>query len=135
MSPLDDPHALVGRWRLERVVDDRRTGEQHAVDGVLELADAGAELRWEEQMVWHRPEGDVDVRRGLRLAMTADGWWVRFEDGRDFHPWRPGEEVVHPCTPDTYAGSVTGDLRRWSITWHARGPAKDYTMTSVLTPL
>jgi len=134
VSALDDPRSLLGRWRIERVVDDRRTGEQHAVDGVLELTEVDGGLRWEEQMVWHRPEGDVDVRRGLRLVATDDGWWVRFEDGRDFHPWRPGEQVVHPCAPDTYAGAVSGDLCRWSVTWHASGPAKDYTMTSVLTP-
>lgn len=134
MSALDDPRALLGRWRIEREVDDRRAGERHAIDGVLEITDEGDRLRWEERMVWHRPAGDVDVRRGLWLVPTDDGWWVRFEDGRDFHPWRPGEAVVHPCAPDTYAGEVGGDVRRWVVTWRATGPAKDYTMTSVLMP-
>jgi hypothetical protein len=87
---------------------------------------------WEEQGTWHRAEGDVPVRRRLRLERTGDGWWVRFEDGRDFHPWRPGEQVVHECPPDTYRGEVAGDTEGWRIVWEASGPRKDYRMITRL---
>lgn len=134
MSGLQDPRLLVRRWRLQRVVEDHRTGERHAIDGTLEISEQGERLRWEESLVWRRPDGDVDVRRGLWLVQVDDAWWVRFEDGRDFHPWAPGEAVEHPCAPDTYRGLVEGTPRRWTVRWSARGPAKDYDMTSVLTP-
>lgn len=134
MSGLADPRALLGRWRLERVVEDRRAGEHHEIEGTLEIVEAGAELRWEESLVWHRHDGDVEARRGLRLARVDGDWWVRFEDGRDFHPWAPGETVVHPCAPDTYTGAVEGTPLRWTVRWTAQGPEKDYEMTSVLTP-
>ncbi len=91
-------------------------------------------MSWEEQATWHRPGGDVAVRRMLRLARTEDGWWVRFEDGRDFHRWAPGEEVVHDCAPDTYRGRVGGTPQAWTIVWDVSGPGKDYTMTHGAQP-
>ena len=63
----------------------------------------------------------------------AAGWWMRFDDGRDFHPWTPGEQVVHPCAPDTYCGVVAGSPERWTVQWDVTGPRKDYTMRTVLT--
>jgi hypothetical protein len=131
---VEDPRELVGTWALQRWIDDRHEGTTHRVDGVLELSRDVEGLRWEEALVWHRPDGDVEAHRVLLLRLTDDGWWVRFADGRDFHPWRPGESVTHPCRPDTYTGVVEGSVERWTVVWHASGPAKDYTMTSVLTP-
>jgi hypothetical protein len=91
-------------------------------------------LRWAEAGRWHHPTGDVDVRRELWLALDEEAcWWVRFDDGRDFHPWSPGEEVVHPCAPDTYRGLVTGTAHAWQVRWEVSGPRKDYTMTTRLT--
>jgi hypothetical protein len=131
-----DPDALRGDWRFSRVIVDRRLGQTSEVDGLLEISAErpGEELTWQETATWHRPHGDVAVRRALRLARTVEGWWVRFEDGRDFHPWRPGEAVVHDCAPDTYRGEVSGTPQRWTVTWEVTGPEKDYTMTTVLTP-
>ena len=129
-----EPTDLLGTWRLERVIDDRQLGETSRVDGSLALAETGpGEVSWEERASWHRPDGDVAVRRGLRIVRTDDGWWVRFGDGRDFHPWTPGEEVVHDCAPDTYRGRVSGTTRAWTIVWDVTGPGKDYTMTTVLS--
>lgn len=131
---LVDPCVLVGAWRLARVIDDRLLGEVSHVEGELELNLAGADrLLWEERAIWHRHCADVAVRRGLHLERTDDGWWVRFEDGRDFHPWQPGEQVVHDCAPDTYRGTVTGTADGWSVVWEATGPEKDYRMTTQLT--
>lgn len=129
-----DPTDLLGTWRLERVIEDRRLRDTSQVDGTLVLAPAGpGEVSWEERARWHRPDGDVEVRRGLRVVRADDGWWVRFDDGRDFHPWSPGEEVVHDCDPDTYRGRVSGTTYEWTIVWVVTGPAKDYTMTTVLS--
>ncbi|GAB3667976.1 hypothetical protein GCM10027596_37900 [Nocardioides korecus] len=138
---LGDPTVLLGTWVLRREIEDRRAGERHRVEGVLELtADGPGRIRWSESGVWHHPAGDVDVRRELRLERAEEagvedggGWWVRFEDGRDFHPWRPEQEVVHPCAPDTYRGLVTGTASAWTVTWDVAGPAKDHTLRTRLT--
>jgi hypothetical protein len=136
MSTLADPHALVGTWRLSRVIDDRLAGAQSLIDGELSLTVVTPDrIRWEEQGQWHQPTGDVAVHRGLWLVRgeRTDAWWVRFEDERDFHPWLPGEAVVHPCAPDTYRGVVRGTPERWTVEWDVTGPAKDYSMSTELT--
>ena len=134
-SPLADPQALLGTWHLSRVIEDRLAGVQHTVDGTLLLsAESPTSLRWAETGRWHQEAGDVDVRRDLWLVHDdAAGWWMRFDDGRDFHPWTPGEQVVHPCAPDTYCGVVAGSPERWTVQWDVTGPRKDYTMRTVLT--
>ena len=128
-GPLADPRALVGRWALHRTIDDRRGDLGGVVEGVLELSDLGPDrLGWEERATWHRPGAEVAVRRGLRLERREGGWWVLFEDGRDFHPWVPGEPVLHDCRPDT------GSPADWSVWWEVTGPAKDYVMRTRLRP-
>ena len=108
ISPTRPPCSVRGR--LARVIDDRQAGVESRVDGRLLLTQVEpGRIRWEESGRWHQPTGDVDVRRGLWLErVDEDGWWVRFEDGTDFHPWSPGEAVIHPCSPDTYVGLVDG---------------------------
>ena len=94
---------------------------------VLSAAEVSAALRVEGAT-------REDVRRALWLErVDRDGWWVRFEDGTDFHPWSPGETVTHPCSPDTYVGLVDGAGDTWAIRWDVTGPSKDYTMTTELT--
>jgi uncharacterized protein DUF6314 len=133
---LSDPVALLGDWSFSRTIDDRLTGRQSLIDGLLSLTALSQDrIRWEEQGSWHQPDGDVDVRRGLWLIRDEEtrAWWVRFEDERDFHPWTPGEPVVHPCGADTYRGLVQGTPGRWTVEWDVTGPAKDYLMTTVLS--
>ncbi len=132
---LDDPRDLLGSWDLSRTIEDRLGDLGGVVEGRLELTETGPDrLRWEERATWHRPTGDVAVRRGLWVVRRAAGWWVLFEDGREFHPWAPGSEVVHDCRPDTYRGTVTGSPTDWSVTWEVTGPAKDYLMLTRLRP-
>lgn len=125
-------HELIGRWSLARRVADRRTGQQGIVRGELVVAPDGAGLRWDErgELVW----GGVGrpVRRGYLLRERADGWWVEFEDGRDFHPWRPGAVVTHPCRADVYTGLVTVDGDRVRTLWDVRGPGKDQRLVTRL---
>jgi hypothetical protein len=133
---LGDPVTLVGDWRFSRTIDDRLTGRQSRVDGKLSLEVVSPDrIRWQEHGLWHQPDGDVEVGRALWLVRDGDAgdWWVRFEDGRDFHPWTPGRSVVHPCGADTYRGLVVGTPDRWTVEWDVTGPTKDYLMTTELS--
>lgn len=129
MSPLD----LLGTWALDRVVDDRLTGERRTVAGTATLREvAPGRVRWTEQgtMTWpghavpvartlevvRLPRRDGQIRpsghpAGANLPVStqddaADAWVVHFEDGRVFHPWVVGEDVEHPCAPDHYTGRI-----------------------------
>ena len=132
MTPA--PTDLLGRWRLTRVVDDRRTGERRDVVGTAILtAETPDRVRWSEAGTMTWPGHEVEVQRTLYVDRSADGqgWMVRFEDGRDFHPWAVGTAVEHPCAPDTYRGLVETDgdpVASWSVVWEASGPEKDYRM-------
>ncbi len=136
-GPLSDPTSLLGVWRLSRVVEDRLTGERSRVEGTLTLSEVSpGRIRWDEQGRWHRVGGDMTVTRTLWVVRDEEtaGWWVRFEDEREFHPWRPEERVVHPCAPDSYSGLVGGTPSGWTVEWDATGPAKDYSMRTALSP-
>ncbi|MFZ7088399.1 DUF6314 family protein [Curtobacterium sp. RRHDQ10] len=133
------PTDVLGRWMLARTVVDRAAGETRSVVGTttLTLVDPDR-VRWEESGTMTWPGGSVPVSRTLfvtaeRTGERTAGWMVRFADGRAFHPWRPGAEVVHDCAPDTYRGFVDGSPAAWSVVWQATGPAKDYRMESRLT--
>jgi hypothetical protein len=130
-----EPTDLLGTWDLARVVDDRRTGERREVTGSATLVLASPDrVEWTEEgtMTWTGHQ--VPVSRTLVVDRTADGWWVRFADGRAFHPWLVGTEVEHPCAPDHYRGRVEAagrPVERWTVRWRATGPEKDYLMTTV----
>lgn len=131
---IRDPTAVVGVWQVRRTIEDRHERRTTHLTGTLSIEPTDVGLDWHEQLAWHLRDGDVAVSRRLLLARVDERWWVRFEDGRDFHPWSPGEQVVHDCPPDTYRGTVSGTPARWSIVWEVSGPSKDYTTTSVLSP-
>lgn len=151
-GPLE-PSALLGRWGLTRGIDDRYAGEQLRVVGTLSLDRLGEPaspgIDWVEEGLLHRPgRAPVAVGRRLRVVRrdgAGDGrgdWWVCFADGRDFHPWRPGTWVEHPCGPDLYRGLVEAHAAlpgaratAWRVTWQVCGPRKDYTMTTGLRRL
>jgi hypothetical protein len=125
-----EPGALVGRWALARRVADRRAGMYGTVRGELQVAPDGAGLRWVETGVLRWGGVERPVSRGYLLRETGDGWWVLFEDGRPFHPWRPGECVTHPCRADVYTGLITVDGGRMRTLWDVRGPAKDQRLVT-----
>jgi hypothetical protein len=131
------PTDLLGTWALTRVVDDRRTGERRDVAGTAELTEASpGRVRWTEAGTMTWPGHAVPVSRTLYVVREDAGWWVRFEDGRPFHPWAVGHRVDHPCAPDHYRGliEVAGDpATSWTVTWDAVGPEKDYRMVTVHT--
>ena len=129
---MTEPTDLLGRWDLDREVDDRLTGETRRVVGSATLqAVSATHVRWDEEGTMRWSGGTVPVSRSLDVRRSADGaWTVHFSDGRVFHPWLVGAEVDHPCGPDHYRGLVTvaEDRSGWSVTWHSRGPHKDYVL-------
>ncbi len=136
------PPSLVGRWSLRRRVIDRVVGTAGEVDGTLTLAPMPGGVRWFEEGTLHWGGHDYAVHRELHLvapAAGAGGWQVRFADGRDFHPWTPGEVVRHPCRADEYCGLVVVDRSalRLRVLWDVTGPAKQqriYSHCIRLTP-
>jgi hypothetical protein len=134
------PTDLLGTWTLSRVVDDRRSGERRDVVGTAELTEvAPGRVRWAETGTMTWPGHTVPVGRTLFVVLEDDGWFVRFEDGRAFHPWAVGRRVEHPCAPDHYSGLIevgpepvgSEPVGSWTVTWDAVGPEKDYRMVTV----
>lgn len=136
-----EPTDLLGRWRLDRWIDVDRTGERWCVAGEAELArTTDGRVRWSEHGELRRRDGGsrvapdpTPVRRLLWVEHRGDGWWVTFEDGRDFHPWVVDQQLRHPCGPDLYLGWITVSVFArvdpgWTVTWRCRGPDKDYRM-------
>ena len=130
-----DPRVLLGRWTLRRWLVDRAAGVLGSVDGELVVADRGGRLSWTETGTLRWSGRVAPVSRVYGFRPGPDGWWLTFADGRDFHPWRPGEPVTHPCRADTYAGLVVldPDGRRMRTRWDVRGPAKDQRIVTRFT--
>ena len=125
-----DPRELAGRWRLVRRICDRAAGQHGTVTGELVIDPDGDGLRWAEHGTLRWGGHERPVHRAYLLRPGADGWEVRFADGRPFHPWRPGEPVRHPCRDDLYTGLVTVDPGRIRTLWDVRGPAKDQRLVT-----
>lgn len=123
---VTDPRQLAGCWTLHRRVADYRTGQHGRMEGTLTVTPDAGGARWEEEGVLAWGGHDLPVRRGLALRVRDGQWWMTFADGSPFHPWVPGEVVVHPCRADTYRGllrlDATGQGLR--ILWEVTGPAK-----------
>lgn len=138
-TPSTAPTDLLGEWLFTRRIDDRAAGRRGTVAGRMRLVlEVDGRVRWDEEGALSWPGAEpLPVTRTLYAAPRDDGWMVTFSDGRDFHPWRPGEVVEHPCGPDLYRGLVHGPAsgtRGWSVMWECTGPAKDYSMTTLLRP-
>ena len=119
-----DPHDLIGVWSLRRILVDRRSATTGRVDGLLVLDAAGEGVRWSESGRLQWMGQTLPVSRVYGLAQQSDGWWMTFEDGRPFHPWRPGRPVVHDCAEDVYRGVVDVTTARIRTVWDVTGPAK-----------
>ena len=138
------PTDLLGQWVLERTVHDRLADLRGTVTGTTELTTVDDDtVRWHEAGTMVLGERTTPVWRTLtvRRALAGDGpddpagrWRVCFADGRPFHDWVWGMQVEHACAPDDYTGLLAGTPERWTVRWHARGPAKDLLLASTLTP-
>jgi hypothetical protein len=134
-----EPVDLLGTWSLVRVVEDRLAGERRDVRGTASLElESPRRVRWSEQGTMTWGGHSVPVSRTLYVDRAGADWEVRFADGRLFHQWAVGTRVEHPCAADHYTGlvQVAGEpVERWTVRWHARGPDKDYVMSTVHTRL
>lgn len=133
----EEPAWLLGTWRFERVVDDRRAGRTLHANGTATFAEVRpGHVTWDEEGSLLLDDAPVEIaaHRVLRRG-PAGSWAVEFADGRPFHEWAVGAEVVHDCPPDDYRGLVEADPEGagWTQTWRVVGPAKDYTMTTSYT--
>jgi hypothetical protein len=132
-SPVVDPNAALGRWHFDRRVVDNLAAATGCAHGELLVTPAeGTALDWHEtgQLTWGGRT--VPVTRSLRVERLDDEWWMTFADGRPFHPWRPGEWVVHPCAEDTYTGRVEINGDRIRTEWRVTGPVKDQLLVTRL---
>jgi hypothetical protein len=137
MFPVPDALAyLTGRWSIDRVVLDERSGAQGTFRGTADFfAEVEHVLEVESgEFVW----GGVTnpATRTHRLLPRPDGTAeVQFADGRHFHDLdlRTGHWTTrHPCAADLYDGEftvVSGD--EWHLRWRVGGPAKTQLLTSV----
>jgi hypothetical protein len=127
---------LVGRWSIDRVVVDERTGAQGTFTGTAEFRRVDGELLELEsgEFVWGGVSNQAN--RTHRLVPRPDGTAdVLFADGRPFHDldlrtgrWR----TRHPCAADLYDGEFTVVSHdEWHLRWRVEGPAKTQVLTSV----
>jgi len=130
---------FAGRWRLDRVLEDRLG----AMSGTL----AGeAVFAAEQSGLLYRETGTLCLRSGPQMQAERSYVWawrgeevaVTFADGADFHTFVPDgavEGTPHLCGQDLY--HVAYDFRdwpRWSARWEVAGPRKDYVSTSTYCP-
>ena len=126
---------LAGRWSVSRTVN----GDAGAFTGTAAFEPDDGALRWHETGELRLDDYVGAARRTLAIHPTADGWEVRFDDGRLFHPLqlRDGHcEVEHLCGPDTYRGRFDVDAETaFTVRWHVVGPGRDDVIVSHYTRL
>ena len=102
MTPLD----LLGTWELSRVVDDHLTGERRDVRGTATLElESPDRVRWSEEGTMSWPGHEVPVFRTLFVVRSGGAWFVEFEDGRPFHPWRSASGSATSVSATSTRGS------------------------------
>ena len=138
--PVPDTLAFLrGRWRLERRLDDRRSGVCGTFTGDAEFAatDDPAVLRYGEHGELCFGGHTGPARRALLLRALPDGTAdVRFADGRAFYvlDLRSGRWTArHGCGADEYAVSYLVRAPGWlEERWHVTGPRKSYETVTTL---
>jgi len=129
-----EPTQLLGRWRLDRRVADRCAGLCGQMTGQLELVPCADGVRWAERGVFSYAGRRFDSTRDYLIRRRGDGWVVCFADGREFHPWRPGAVVEHPCRADLYRGLIDARPGLLRVLWDVRGPGKDQRLVTRCVP-
>jgi len=130
------PPDLVGRWRLDRSLHDRRAGTWGCLHGQLLVRASGPALRWQESglLRWDSRVSPA-TRTYLLVPAPGGGWDVLFDDGRFFHAWTPGVRVRHECGRDVYFGLVEGSADRPRVRWRVSGATKDLDLVTRLRRL
>jgi len=135
LVPLD----FVGRWTIERQIDDALTSECARFTGNASITRIKGD--------WlYRETGQLNLASGHQMRAERTYYWrprstgfdVFFEDSRFFHRFDLGDtaEARHWCDPDQYEVAYT--FSRWPIwksKWNVAGPSKSYVMQSTFAPL
>jgi hypothetical protein len=125
------PDELVGGWTIEREVSDLRVGLAGDFTGTLRVCADGAGFGWHESGTLRWDDYTGAAERHLLLRQREGAWWMCFADGRPFHPWQVGVEVVHPCAADVYRGTIEpSGSDDFTIRWDVTGPAKRQLIVS-----
>lgn len=136
---------LRGSWRAERELTDHRSGEAGSFLGLATFTPQGTDSGAAGGTLGYHEQGELSfgrhhgpASRSLLYRPRADGSAeVLFSDGRPFYllDLRTGYwQAEHPCGADHYLVTVRV-VGADSLTehWRARGPEKDYSMTTTLT--
>ncbi len=131
---------LIGDWRIEREIEDRRPNRPQSFAGRASFTGEG------EDVLLYREDGTLHIGDTAIHASQSHRWHfveahadVSFADGRPFHQVKLDghhADALHDCPPDLYRVSYhfqTQDC--WRQQWHVTGPRKDYTLESVFTRL
>ncbi|MBI1416653.1 MAG: hypothetical protein GC146_05450 [Limimaricola sp.] len=132
---------FAGRWRLERRIDDRLSGQEGRLSGEAMLTPEGDDALAYAEMGQLRLGGGppMEAVRRYRWVFGPTGVSVSFDDGRPFHRFVPEGHIAgtdHPCGADLYR--VRYDFTRWprwQAVWEVRGPRKDYVSVSHYSPI
>lgn len=137
-NDLPQAQALIGLWRVARVIADHRAGLSGHFKGEARFWDDGAGLAYRE-------EGQLTYGHALPMTATRAYHWRRagaiwrvfFEDGRPFHDIAQGGVAsTHLCAPDTYEGRYDfATFPEWRSTITVSGPKKDMVLTTTYAPL
>ena len=141
--PVPDTLAFLrGRWRLERRLDDHRSGVCGTFTGDAEFAatDDPAMLRYEERGELRFAGHTGPATRSLVCLGYPDGVVdVRFADGREFYRLDLGTgscQAEHLCGRDRYTVTFLV-LSEFLVEeyWHVLGPQKAYDTVTTLRRL
>lgn len=126
---------LTGRWRIARIVRDRRLGLTGSFRGICVFTPDGMALRYSETGELRFSDHRGPTEQSYDLVFRDDGHAeMRFRDGRFFHDLDLSAghaDVVHLCGADTYRGRFeVVDDRAWRSYWRVSGPRKDQLIAS-----
>lgn len=137
--PDDLRRYLAGRWRVERLAEDRRSDARHRMTGTVDFTPDGDALAYHEAVTWTLDGQTFNAERRYRYAfpdpaapLTAE---VSFPDGAPFHALDLAQgacTVAHACPPDRYDGHYRLlDRDRFQLRWCVTGPRKDLILTTL----
>ena len=121
---------FIGLYNVTRTIEDRRANVQSRFEGrvLLSMSPRGAVYLEIGALILDGKR--FEAKRSYLWDEDGGHIFVRFADGRDFHNFDPvagGLATTHLCGADMYRGSYDlSDWPRWSVTWEATGPRKNY---------
>lgn len=133
MRFVPELYDFIGDWAIDRVIEDRLSGQEGRFEGHARFVVDGDVLRYRE-------EGLLSLGGGPPMMAVREYLWrdaderiaVDYGDGRVFHDFDPADPAAHhACDPDDYRVRYDfGGWPDWQAEWTVKGPRKDYTMTS-----